>query len=57
MATFTVEATEHNDAGMIFDSTFPYPPKQNGQILHASLRIASEFGGALEADIPVTGRR
>lgn len=34
MATFTLEATEHNDAGIVFDTTFPYPPKKNGQILH-----------------------
>lgn len=34
MATFTLEATEHNDAGIIFDSTFPYAPKKHGQILN-----------------------
>ena len=34
MATFTLEATEHNDAGIVFDTTFPYSPKKNGQILH-----------------------
>ena len=40
MQTWTMQATQHAEAGTVFGSTFGYSPVQHGQILHVASEVA-----------------
>ena len=54
MATYSVESTEHSEAGTIFASTFKYYLEQHGRMLHVTAEIAPRKSHNLVARICVT---
>lgn len=47
MSTYSVEATEHSEAGIIYGSTFPYAPSKYGRILSVTAEIAARRSPSL----------
>jgi hypothetical protein len=54
MSTYTLEASEHSEAGTVYASTFNYSPAKHGRMLHVAAEIAPRQASGLLTRLCVT---